>query len=164
MEMAQKIEKLREYYGNRVDDSARKILDSFAGKSRWRSTSLVHRIAQETQLSERVIRGFLKDKLETELELGWYKKGAQGYKSRFIWDVETGYSLISVGLAAKSQSETLYGGDDEVISQEDEEGGVVQKSLELANSREFKAEFPSDLTEREFDHFTAWFKMVVFGT
>jgi hypothetical protein len=51
-----------------------------------------------------------------------------------------------------------------VISPEEEEGGVVQKSLELANQRVFKAEYPSDLTEREFDHFTAWFKMVVFGT
>ena len=160
MDMTEKIEKLREYYEK---EDYRKILDSFAGKSRWRSTSLVHRIAQETLLPERVVRSFLKDKLETELELGFYTKGAQGYKSRFAWDVETGYSLIRVGQAAKGLSDTLYGGDDEVISPEEEEGGVVQKSLELANQREFKAEFPSDLTEREFDHFTAWFKMVVFG-
>lgn len=51
-----------------------------------------------------------------------------------------------------------------MISQEDNEGGGIQRSLELAKQRAFKAEFPSDLTEQEFDHFTAWFKMVVFGT
>lgn len=58
----------------------------------------------------------------------------------------------------------MLGDEDEVISQEDNEGGGIQRSLELAKQRAFKAEFPSDLTEQEFDHFTAWFKMVVFGT
>lgn len=160
----EKIERLREYYASRTDGVARKVLDSFAKKVNWRSSSLVHRIVQETQLSEREVRSFLKDKLQDELELGKYKKGAQGYKSRFEWAVEAPceYSLVSVGLAAQGKSTSLHGDADAPLSEDDDEGDIIEESIKIGRDRFFKAEFPNDLTPREFDHFVASFKVIYF--
>lgn len=155
------IEKLRFCYGSRSDDAPRKILDSFASKTNWRSESLVHRISQETQLSERIVRGFLKEKLEEELELGRYKKGAQGYKSRFIWGGD--YSLVNVGRAAQGKSDTLEGSADDVQSEEDEDGEMIEEIVKIGRDRFFKSEFPNDLTPKEFDHFVASFKVIYFS-
>ncbi|WP_295433598.1 hypothetical protein [uncultured Thiodictyon sp.] len=161
----EKIRELRRLYENRSNGVAKKILDSFASKTNWRSESLVHRIVLETQLSERDIRDFLKDKLQIALELGTYKKGAQGYKSRFEWKVEEpfGYSLVSVGLAAQGKSSTLKGAEDQELSEDEEAGELTEENVKVARDRFFKAEFPNDLTEKEFAHFVAHMNRVYFS-
>lgn len=160
LDESEKLEKIRELYADRKDDTAKKILDSFASKSNWRSESLVHRIAQETQLSERDIRDFLKDKLQGELGLGRYIKGAQGKKSRFEWDVDAGYSLVRVGKAAQRKSDTLKEDDGETLSDEAEGDEIVEETIKIGRGRFFKAEFPNDITEKEFDLFVAVFKSI----
>lgn len=166
----EKIQRLRAYYLDRSTGSAetkderkpdayKRILDSFADKTNWRLESLVHRIAQETKLTEREVRGFMKGVLQDELDLGKFLKGAQGYKSRFRWKVEDGYSLIQVGLAARRESDTLLG-QGPIDPDTEEIGEVAETSLQIRPDAEISICFPNDLTEAEFNHFAGWFKMV----
>jgi hypothetical protein len=159
-----KLLKLREIYSQPLNDVARKVLDYFANKTNWCRESFVHRICQETQLSDRAVRAFLKEKLEEELELGHFRKGAQGYKSRFIWDLDAGYSLVQVGLAAQGKSDTLLGDAADLISESDEEDYLTDEELvKIGKDRFFKAVFPRDLTEKEFEHFIAHMKLIHFS-
>ena len=159
-----KIVRLRACYADHTDEVARKVLDSLASKTNWRRESLVHRIAQEAQLSDRAVRGFLKGTLEDELQLGHYRKGAQGYKSRFIWDLDANYSLVQVGLAAQGKSDTLQGNlEDLSMDQDEDESGNVEELVKIGKDRYFKAEFPHDLTEKEFDHVIAHMRLVHFS-
>jgi len=160
---AEKIEKLKAYYKDRTDPTARDVLDSFASKSRWRNASLVHRIVQETGLAEQSVRSFLKDKLQDELELGVLKKGGASGKPCFVWDAKKGYSLILVGKAAKGASKSLREIEDDDAGSDDlDDWDWLQESLKLSNGRQLKIEFPSDLTEKEFDYFSTWFRMITF--
>lgn len=157
METAAIIE-LRKCY--RLNDAYRRILESFANKSQARSESLVHRIAKETQVPERVVRSFLKDVLEN-IGLGEFKKGVHGYKSRFEWNVGSSVSLVNVGVAARGDVDTLRAGADFVFAAEDDSDlidGIIELnySLPRGKNRRFKIEFPADLSKKELQLFHAW--------
>ena len=92
--------------------------------------------------------------------MGVVKKSAG--KLGFQWDLEKWYSVALVGQAAQGVESRLsqFDSDDDATEITSEAGG--KKRLELANGRQISVDFPSDLTETEFDYFTSWFKMVVF--
>ena len=153
----EKIQRLRRYYDSQSDTVARRVLDSLACKKNWRSFSLVHRVAQETQLSESEVTSFFKKKLEEELDIGVWKKGTKDSKSRFEWKVDEPfeYSLVSVGLAAQGKSNTLLFSGSQPVSEdgEEDEAGTLEIAVPLPRGRSFKATFPRDLTQEEFENF-----------
>lgn len=153
------VQKLRDHYADRDGDVKKRILDSFANKERWRAESLVHRVAQETKLTDREVRNFFRDILQDDLKLGQYKKGAQGYRSRFCWNIKAGYCLIQVGLAAQGRSETLMGSGP-IDSDEEDKGDIAETTLPIRPNAAITVTFPNDLTESEFTIFVNWFKAV----
>lgn len=156
------VEQLKQMY--KSDDSARLLLDHFAGYQRNRKQTTVDRVLYAVRSEGHditrgdVVRVF---KSLSESGCGDFVPGRWNHPSRFKWDV----SLVEVGRAAAGEDMKVEAISAEEVEEPDEQGAdVLAHSFVLrAGSPPIVLELPSDLSGREAGRLAEFIKTLPFA-